>query len=428
MPWPFKRKQPPAPTEVPPAPQPKLIVNKPEPPAVFVGPFISTMTGPIPEEWSLPRPVVASLPNCTAALGFRLLNVLSRDASAANLFFSPASIAMCLGMAWELASGETRREFAKALEFTDSETAKVRKAFLSVNQAFRDRTNTTVSMANGLWCSPSVSLASESSAGLQANFAVEFTTADFSDPGVAARINAWVESKTRGRIDGIVDDLTPETLLAAINAIYFKGLWMTPFSRQWTRDGLFTTSAGTQKQLPMMQQSGKFPYFENEKLQAIALHYNDEIALQIVLPAEGISSHDFQQSLTTELWQSWLAKFGGRTGTIELPRFKADYGASLVPALSGLGIQRAFHPTTAEFAGLRCDQAPLYIDRVVHKAVVEITEEGTEAAAATGFTAFFGYEAPVPRFRMVVNRPFFVAIYDASTGTVLFMGWIGDPQ
>jgi serpin B len=181
----------------------------------------------------------------------------------------------------------------------------------------------------------------------------------------------------------------------------------------------------------MMLQSGRYKYHEDAQLQAVALPYEGGIAMYVVLPAERTNLQKFQRSLTAGVWESWLAKLETMQGTIRLPRFKLDYFAQLEPALKALGMERAFDRNLAEFDGIQTDQPPVWIDQVVHRAVAEVNEEGTEAAAATMVCESFSAMRPSrpPRmFQMIVERPFLVVIRDEATGTILFMGWVGDPQ
>ncbi len=133
----------------------------------------------------------------------------------------------------------------------------------------------------------------------------------------------------------------------------------------------------------MMVQGGTYEYYEDGKLQAVALPYYGAIAMYVVLPAERTDLQQFQHSLTSGLWESWLAKLESMPGTIRLPRFKLDYFAQLEPALKALGMERAFDRNHAEFDGIQAGEQAVWIDQVVHRAVAEVNEEGTEAAAAT---------------------------------------------
>jgi len=185
----------------------------------------------------------------------------------------------------------------------------------------------------------------------------------------------------------------------------------------------------------MMFQSGRYRYYEGNyeegQLQAVALPYEGGMAMYVVLPAKGADLQPFRRSLTSGLWESWLAQLRPMLGTIRLPRFKLDYFAQLEPALKALGMERAFDREHAEFDGIQTAQPRVWIDQVLHRAVAEVNEEGTEAAAATAVTAVFSAMLPArpPRqFEMIVDRPFLVVIRDEGTGTILFMGWVGDPE
>lgn len=368
--------------------------------------------------------------SASTRFAFKLFQELA-TADASNVFFSPSSVMLCLAMVHELASGETRRAMAKALEIADLNPDDAQLAITALKAAFRPRPDVTVSAANSLWCSDRAQMRPELAAKLHDTYDAELTSLDFAAADAVPRINAWVSDKTNGMIGHILDQLSPLAVLVAINAVYFKGRWTIPFPRAATQDGPFTTATGQMKQLPMMFQSGRYQYYEDGKLQAVALPYNGGMAMYVVLPAEQTDLQQFRHSLNSGLWESWLSKLESMLGTIRLPRFKLDYFAPLERALKALGMERAFDRNHAEFDGIQAGEQAVWIDQVVHRAVAEVNEEGTEAAAATiTFMATMAMRPARPprRFEMIVNRPFFVAIRDEITGTILFMGWIGDPQ
>jgi serpin B len=219
--------------------------------------------------------------------------------------------------------------------------------------------------------------------------------------------------------------------MVAVNAIYFKGRWTRPFEREVTRDGLFTTATGQKKQIPMMRQSGRYSYYEDRKLQAVVLYYEGGMAMHVILPAAHTNPSQFQHSLSSGAWETRLARFEPVLGTIQMPRFKLDYRARLEPALKALGMERAFDPERAEFDGIWSERPPVWIDQVSHRAVADVNEEGTEAAAATAAVTVClsaRNQRPPRRFQMIVDRPFLVVIRDETSETILFMGWIGDPS
>jgi serpin B len=172
----------------------------------------------------------------------------------------------------------------------------------------------------------------------------------------------------------------------------------------------------------MMSQSGTYRYYENDDFQAVSLPYGEgRTSMYLFLPRPTRSIGDLQKVMTFENWQRWINRFQHVEGDIVLPRFKMEYGKKLLPALKALGGEAI---ADVDFEGIGV--GPLLISNVIHKTFVEVNEEGTEAAAATALVMRLGMMAD--RFTMVVDRPFFCAIRDNSTGAILFMGFILVPD
>src|SRR5581483_4915105 len=265
---------------------------------------------------------------------------------------------------------------------------------------------------------------------LREMYDAEITIVDFEAAETIAGINAWVREKTKGKIGDLVDELSAQAAVVALNAVYFRGLWAVPFERTSTKEGPFTTTTGHVKYLPMMLQSGSYSYYEDPELQAVVLPYRDSIAMYVLLPTPGIDAQQLRERLSSGAWESGLARFKMAEGAIQIPRFTLDCRVRLETALKDLGMERAFDRDRAEFDAIRANHPPIWIERVWHRAVAEVNEEGTLAAAATDFSGYFGIEErePPSHFEMIVDRPFMVVIGDQSTGMILFMGWIGNPQ
>ena len=171
-----------------------------------------------------------------------------------------------------------------------------------------------------------------------------------------------------------------------------------------------------------MSQSSQYLYYEREKFQAVSLPYGDgRVSMYIFLPKESSSIEEFKTLLTVENWRSWMSRFYEMEGDIELPRFKSEYCKVLNDALITLGMGEAFSDD-ANFEGMGA--GALTISQVIHKAFIEVNEEGSEAAAATAVIMTKGFKS---KFRMMVNRPFFYAIRDNQTGVLLFMGFVLNP-
>lgn len=372
---------------------------------------------------------VESSSSAHTRFAFRLFRELSRSDEAANIFFSPPSVMLCLALVHELASGETRESMAKALEIAGLDHVGIELEIASLKSAFSARPDADLSLGNALFLGRHAQIAATLETQLRALYDAELSSVDFSTPETVKSMNAWVTAKTKGKIPQIASQFSPLTALVALNAVYFKSRWVTPFIKVLTRDKPFHTASGTVRQVPMMVQTGTYSYYEDKDVQVVALPYCGGLSMHIVLPAAEADLGVFRQNLTSGFWESWLSKSSSTPGTVQLPRFRVDYDKELNGVLKALGMERAFDQDRAQFEHVQTDFPPVWLDRAVHRAVAEVNEEGTEAAAVTMSAGFFmSAVRPPKRFQMVVDRPFVTLIRDESTKVILFMGWIGDPQ
>ena len=383
--------------------------------------------------WSKSATFLTSSPTEATSPSTRFAFKLFRELMARdneNLLFSPSSVMLCGLMIYEAAAGKTRQAMAKALEIANLDPVDTQLTICALKGAFGWHKHVEVIGANSLWCNHTVQAQPEYVARLREMYDAEIATLDFGTADAIPRINAWIREKTKGKISDLVDELSAKAAVIALNAIYFKGLWAVPFERMLTREGPFTTATGQVKYIQMMLQSGTYSYYGDEDLQAVVLPYSDGMAMYVLLPAAGIDAQQLRERLSSGAWESGLARFKMVEGAIQIPRFTLDCRVQLETVLKDLGMERAFDRNRAEFDGIRADHLPVWIERVLHRAVAEVNEEGTVAAAATDFSGYFGIEevAPPSHFEMIVDRPFMVVIGDQSTGTILFMGWIGNPQ
>lgn len=369
--------------------------------------------------------------SASARFAFKLFRELSRGEAARNLFFSPSSIMMCLALVYELAAQETRRQMAEVLEIASLDQVGRESEIASLKVAFGARANAEVSLANSLWLGRHAQIAGALEARLRELYDAELTALDFAAPDSVSLINAWVNARTKGRISRIVSQLSPLAALVAINAVYFKGCWKTPFQKESTRGAAFHTPSGSISDLPMMGQSGTYRYYEDRQVQIVTLPYQGRVSMIVVLPAANSDLEDFRQNLTASRLESWTHRLKFQQGVLKLPRFKVDHEAELKNTLTALGMDRAFDRSRAQFEHVHSDQPPVSLGRVLHRAVGEVNEEGSEAAAVTIGELLFSSAMnakPPERFRMVVDRPFLIVIRDDTTQAVLFMGWINDPR
>jgi len=369
--------------------------------------------------------VDARLVAANTKFGFNLFNTLSKQQPNKNIFISPTSVALALSMTYNGVSGETKQEMTKVLELRGMTPQEINAANQNLqNSLQKNDPNVQVSIANSLWAKQGFSLKPEFLQINQEYYKANLSELDFTIPQEALSIiNNWVSQKTQGKIDQIVEEISPDQVLFLINAIYFKGNWKTPFDKSKTTNKTFYLTDSSSKQHPMMSQMGFYPCYATDTFKAVSLAYGKKGALRIYifLPNSNTNLATFSQQLTAENWDKWMQEFIEINGIIEIPRFKIEYELELKSTLKALGMAGIFDISKADFSAMTDDNVA--VDSVKHKTFVEVNEEGTEAGAVASILLTRG-----SIFKMNVNRPFFCAIRDDTTGTILFMGTILDPQ
>jgi serpin B len=355
-----------------------------------------------------------------------------------NLFLSPYSISTALTMTSAGARGQTADQMAKTLCLPASGGA-IHVAYATLQ---RDLNATGAKgvfdlvVANRLWGQKGYTFLQDFLALLKANYGAGLEQVDFAGATEAARqtINAWIEKQTRDKIKdllkpGILDAMTR---LVLTNAIYFKGKWAEEFDKKATRDGDFYVTPEKKVATPLMHRTAKFGYFEGDGLQALELPYQgDRLAMVVLLPKRNVppGAKDglaaLEASLSADKVAEWVGKLRRREVEVALPRFKTTAEFSLAEVLAAMGMKDAFDSGCADFSGMN-GKKDLFISAVVHKAFVDVNEEGTEAAAATAVVIRpeNGGGGP-PEFR--ADHPFLFLIRDTRTGAILFLGRILDP-
>jgi serine protease inhibitor len=340
---------------------------------------------------------------------------------------------LCLAMVYDGATGETRSGMQKALELSGLDSAGLARVITRLRSALEaDAAGVQLRISNSLWGNPRLPVRPEFAARAREVYGAEVCEIDFAAADAVDRVNAWVREKTAAMIPRMVDHLDPLTLMVALNAIYFKGLWKLPFERSLTEDRPFTTGSGQEKTLPRMRRRGRFRYYEPPGVQAVVLPYQgSRIAMYVLLPARKSSLRKLRDQLNADRWQIWTDQFALRLGSVHLPRFRINSEAQLRTALADLGMERAFDRQRAEFGGIREAPPPVWIDQVLHRALVDVNEEGTEAAAATITflrATSLRPQSPEAEFEMIVDRPFLFLIRDEVSGNILFLGSVADPS
>jgi serpin B len=390
---------------------------------VFAQSGVPHSESPVPQKSVLPD---TKLIQANTKFGFKLFEEVLKQENNKNVFISPVSIAIALDMTYNGASGSTQQVMAKALELQGLSLQEINSSNAALKQLLENPDpQIQLSIANSLWANQAVKFQPDFIKTTQDLYQAKVTNLNFQDSNSVNTINNWVNESTRGRIDKIVEKIEPDQVLFLLNAIYFKGRWTNEFDKQQTVQQPFYLPSGTQKQHPMMSQKGRYKYYESEQFQAVSLPYgkHSKLSFYVFLPKKNSSLKSFYQNLNADNWEKWMSQFSQQEGFIRLPRFKMTYDVTLNTALEALGMGEAF-TNQADFSNMGKDFA---ISEVKHKTFVEVNEEGTEAAATTS-VGIVATSLPVNQpFRMIVDRPFFCAIRDNQTGSILFMGSILDP-
>ncbi len=350
-----------------------------------------------------------------------------------NLFFSPYSISSALAMTYGGAKKNTEKQMVKALHFPYSQET-VHNGFKQINDALSEinnRGDVSLSVANSIFPAKNYKFLESYVTLLKNKYNVAVTPQDFAKAAEEARINinTWVEEQTNKKISnligkGVLDELTKMVL---VNAVYFKGNWKTQFSKDQTRETDFYNGKSNVK-VQMMSTKAKFKYAEDNLAQIIELPYKgEELSMMVVLPKERDSLSSVENSLNNEIIDVWSKAMLVKELTLFLPKFKIEWGTeALDGSLKKLGMVDAFSPK-ADFSGMSGDK-DLFIKTVLHKAFIEVNEEGSEAAAATAVVmARASINGPKPIF-FRADHPFFFVIKDKKTETILFMGRVVDPK
>lgn len=369
------------------------------------------------------------LVNANNRFGFALFAQLqSQKSQPQNIFISPQSMAIALAMTRNGTAGTTQAEMTQVLGLEQFDPATVNASYAKLIKTLNSVDgDLKLAIANSLWVNQKISLKDSFIKTTQDFYQGSVTNLDFSNPSAKNQINQWVASKTANQIPEIVDAISPEDALYLINAIYFKGNWTDKFDPNATTEQPFYLDSNQTKPVAMMSQTGDYRYYENEQFQVIRLPYGKQgqLGMYIFLPQKNSSLKQFNQQLNLANWQKWLKQMRSQSGNVSLPKFKLEYDTELKDVLSSLGMQQVFNFAQADFSAMT--DSAVAINTVKHKAVIEVNEEGTEAAGVTS-TGIRTTSIPQQPFKMNIDRPFFCAIRDDLTETLLFLGNVVDPQ
>jgi serine protease inhibitor len=398
-------------------------------PAIFFA-FIIARPISAAQELPIPETIVAG----NNAFAIELYQHLKNTPG--NLFFSPYSISTALAMTYAGARANTEKQMATTMHFGLDQN-KFHAAFgefQSRLNEYEKKGDIKLEVANSLWLQKDYMFlpafleeTKKYNAGLNyVNFKSETEKARFA-------INTWVEKKTNDKIQNLIVPgvLNASTELVLANAIYFKGKWATPFDSSITKNTPFFGISNDSVMVPMMHKAGhEFGYMENSDAECLEMPYaGNHLSMVIILPKNKTGLNKLENAFTEEIFNTWIKSLVKEKVIVFFPKFKALKSFSLTKELQVMEMRDAFN-NTADFSGMTGTK-DLFISDVIHKAFIDVNEEGTEAAAATAVIMTRGARPQMmpkipPTFR--ADHPFLFLIRDTTSGAILFMGRITDPR
>ncbi|ADN35778.1 proteinase inhibitor I4 serpin [Methanolacinia petrolearia DSM 11571] len=353
-----------------------------------------------------------------------------------NIFLSPFSISSVFAPVYEGARGDTADEIGSVFHFPEN-TGTLREDYREINEKINTGDpDYELSIANALWAENTYPFLESYINITKEYYSANTTTLDFKNHPEETRltINNWAMEKTKDRIQELVPAgmIDIYTRLVVTNAIFFKGIWAKKFDENNTLEANFTTASGEIVKVPMMQKTAAYDYAETDELQAVKLPYENEtgnkLSMIVILPKEN-ELHSVEETLYFKKIREVEDSMGSETVRLSLPKFRFETDYMFSGILKKMGVVTAFSDEDADFSGMD-GTGGLYIREVIHKAFVEVNEEGTEAAAATAVVVQTiapppGYSLPVYTFR--ADHPFIFLIEDDETGNILFIGRVSNP-
>ena len=356
-----------------------------------------------------------NLVRANTTFGFKLLNELRKTDQENNTLISPFSVSVALAMVRNGAVDETEQAMINALQLQALDPQSLNANYVYLQRALQaPNSQVTLSIANSLWGAIGIEFDPGFLDRNRPFLDTEISTIDFTEPDNVSTINQSVSDSTDGRISNIIEAIAPSTVVCLISGIYFKGDWQEEFDASRTVDKPFYLANGGKKQVPMMRKTDWYAYYAGEHFQAVSLPYGDgRMGMYIFLPNQGTDLNTFLGHLNAESWKGWMSQFSKAEVALVMPKFKLRYSAELHSALKQLGMGIAFDGANADFSRMRVSPVPVFISYLNHHAIVEVNEEGTEAATGTFVfldepDAVAEEAAFIPPIPFVVDRPVFL--------------------
>lgn len=340
-----------------------------------------------------------------------LKSVVAVEDKNINLAVSPYSAGVALSMLAEGAEGQTKAEFNHALNDC-----------LFKSEDLGDNDSVTVDSVNSLWIDDDFSVRNRYVSLMQKDFDALVTTLSFGDPATVKAINNWCSEHTNGKINEIIDELSPNDVMVLVNALYFKAPWLDPFEPGMTSTARFNGSLGV-SDVKMMSRKAYMNYAEYKGCQLVELPYEGgRYSMYVLLPPQDIDINELISYLSKDAYETAIKSLQSTEVLLRMPKAKVETSLLLNASLQKMGIRTAF-TGAADFKGIS-EMGPLSLGLVKQKCYVEISEKGTEAAAVTSAQIRMTSARPPQYVRMTVDRPYLFFIADTQESNILFAGRI----
>ena len=378
---------------------------------------------PMRELTTSEKQIVTSADNFT----LKVFKNIAGYESGKNVFISPLSISMALGMTLNGADGSTYEAMRNTLSLSGITQQEINESYQSLTQLLtKIDSKVIMQIANSIWYRNTIPVKPDFIETNKKYFKAVINPMNFSDPATVNTINNWVKESTNGKIDKIVEQIDPQTIMYLINAIYFKGTWQYQFDKSKTMDDYFKKGSGELVQCRMMNLETDFYTSSNDTFTILDLPYGKgNFSMTILLPAKDKDLKDVINTLTNATWNSSINNLNKMKKQLYMPKFKMEYKIKLNETLKALGMELAFDPYNANFKKIYEGVGNAYISEVDHKTFVDVNEEGTEAAAVTSVTVGV---TSIPDNVIRLDRPFIFIIREKNSNCILFIGKLEDPS
>jgi serpin B len=361
--------------------------------------------------------------------GFEIFQKVNASAGEPkNTMISPMSISLALAMVYNGTNGETKKQMEDMLHKSGLTPDDINQSYKELVAALSSHDpKVELAISNAIFYRNTFSVKNDFITTNQNYYQAEVAGLDFTKTAETLnKVNGWVNTKTKGKIHEILQEVNPEDVMYLLNAIYFNGEWQYRFDPKETTDLPFTKEDNQMVQVPTMTIENPYNYYNHESFQMLEMPYGSgKYSMLIFLPASGKNTNNVISLLTAENVDGWIQKMTEQKKKVYLPKFEFKFDDSLVDELQVLGMTDAFNDAKADLSGIS-DAAKLVISEVMHKSYIKVDERGTEAAAVTGITIGVTSMPIDNSFR--ADHPFVFAIREKDTKAILFIGKVMNPK